>query len=101
MGWMIGDLSPGRGWEFLSSPPCPDQLWGPPSLLSKGYQGQGVKLTTHPNLVPKSRMCRVIHPIPPYTFMAWCAVKAQGQLYLYLLPLSCTIFSSTNSNQAT
>jgi len=28
MGQMIRDLSPGRGWEFFSSPPCPDQLWG-------------------------------------------------------------------------
>jgi hypothetical protein len=28
-----------RGWEFFSSPPCPDRLWGPPSLLSNGYQG--------------------------------------------------------------
>jgi len=25
-------------WEFFSSPPCPDRLWGPPSLLSNGYQ---------------------------------------------------------------
>jgi hypothetical protein len=31
--------SPGRGWEFFSSPPCPDPLWGPPSLLSNGFQG--------------------------------------------------------------
>jgi hypothetical protein len=31
--------SPGRGWEFFSSPPCPDRLWGPLSLLSNGYQG--------------------------------------------------------------
>jgi len=23
-------------------------------------------------------------PLPPYAFMAWCSVKAQGQLYLYL-----------------
>jgi hypothetical protein len=23
--------------------------------------------------------------LPQYAFMAWCAVKAQGQLYLYLL----------------
>jgi hypothetical protein len=38
-GWMIGSSSPGRGWEFLSSPPCPDRLWGPTSLLSNGYQG--------------------------------------------------------------
>jgi hypothetical protein len=30
--------SPGRGWEFFSSPPRPDQLWGPPNLLFTGYQ---------------------------------------------------------------
>jgi hypothetical protein len=37
IGWKIGGLSPGRGWEFSPSPP--DWLWGPPSLLSNGYQG--------------------------------------------------------------
>jgi hypothetical protein len=31
--------SPGGGWEFFSSTPCPDWLCGPPSLLSNGYQG--------------------------------------------------------------
>jgi len=36
---MIGVLSSGRGREFLSSSPPPDQLWGPPSLISNGYQG--------------------------------------------------------------
>jgi len=25
--------------DFCFSPPCPDRLWGPPSLLSNGYQG--------------------------------------------------------------
>jgi hypothetical protein len=34
-----GGSSPGRGWEFFSSPPRPDRLWGPPTLLSSGYQG--------------------------------------------------------------
>jgi len=32
-------LSPGGGWEFFSSPPCSEWLWGPPSLLSDGYWG--------------------------------------------------------------
>jgi hypothetical protein len=30
---------PSSGSEFFSSPPSPDGLWGPPSLLSNGYQG--------------------------------------------------------------
>jgi hypothetical protein len=25
-------------WEFFS-PPCPERHWGPPRLLSNGYQG--------------------------------------------------------------
>jgi hypothetical protein len=42
---MTEGSSPGRGWEFFSSPPCLDCLWGPPSLLHNGYQGSflGVK----------------------------------------------------------
>jgi hypothetical protein len=31
-------------------------------------------------------MSGAVLPLPQYTFMAWCLVKAQGQLYL--LPLS-------------
>jgi hypothetical protein len=27
------------GSKILSSPHCPDRLWGPPSLLSNGYRG--------------------------------------------------------------
>jgi hypothetical protein len=34
-----GFQSPGRGWEFCSSPLRPDRFSGPPSLLSSGYQG--------------------------------------------------------------
>jgi len=43
-----------------------------------------VKLTTLLHLVPKSRMRGAISPLLQYTFMAWCSVEAQGQLYLYL-----------------
>jgi hypothetical protein len=37
-GWSGGSC-PGGDWEFFSSPPRPDRLWGPPSLLSNRYQG--------------------------------------------------------------
>jgi len=35
---LIGGSSPGRGWEFFSSTPRPDLLWGLPSLLLSAYQ---------------------------------------------------------------
>jgi hypothetical protein len=38
MGWMIVGSSLGWGWEFFSSPPRPDRLWGPPNLLSSEYR---------------------------------------------------------------
>jgi hypothetical protein len=39
-----GGSSPGRGWEFFSSPPRSDRIWSPPSLLSiPGALSLGVK----------------------------------------------------------
>jgi len=32
----------------------------------------------------ESRECVELYPTPQYTCMAWCPVKVQGQLYLYL-----------------
>jgi hypothetical protein len=32
-------------------------------------------------------MSVAIPPLPQYAFMAWCPVKAQGKLYLYLFYL--------------
>jgi hypothetical protein len=29
-------------------------------------------------------MSGAINPLPQYAFMAWCLVKAQGQLYLFI-----------------
>jgi hypothetical protein len=57
----IGVRSP-AGAEDFSSSLCPDQLWGPPSLLYNGYgvlssgvkRGRGVMLTTQSHLVPRS-----------------------------------------------
>jgi hypothetical protein len=87
---MIGGSSPRRGWEFFSSPPCLDRLWGPPNLLFSGYQGffsLGVKRLgheadhSHP-LVPRSRMRGDIPPLPQHACMALCSVEAQEQFYL-------------------
>jgi hypothetical protein len=89
---MIGGSKSGMGWKFFSSPPRPDRFWGPPSSLSNGYQGlflwdqsgRVVKLTIHLYLVLRSRMLRAVPLLPQYAFMAWCSVKAQVQVYLYL-----------------
>jgi hypothetical protein len=60
------------GTRIVFSPLRPDRLWGPSNLLSTGYRGLfpwglsgwGVKLTTHLQLVPRSRKCGSIHPLP-------------------------------------
>jgi hypothetical protein len=78
---MIGVSSPGRGWEFFSSPPRQARPWGPPSLLSIGYQGLFLWGVKRPG-------CEVDHSPPSnfevecvelylhshYAFMAWCSV---------------------------
>jgi hypothetical protein len=81
-GWMIGGESPDRGWEFFSSPPCPDRLWGPPSLLLwvPGALSLGVK---RPPFSAEVKNSWSYTSTPQYAFMAWYSVKAQGQLYFY------------------
>jgi hypothetical protein len=66
------------GLRFFSSLRRSDRFWGPPSLLSNGYQGlfprgesgRGVKLFIHFQLVSRSRKLGSIHPLPPYAFIA-------------------------------
>jgi hypothetical protein len=50
------------------------RAFSPPSLLSNGYwgySGQGMKLTTHLDLMQRSRMLE----LPPYVIMAWFLIK--------------------------
>jgi hypothetical protein len=57
--------------RIFSSPYRPDRFWGPPNLLPNGYRGffrreksgRGVKLTTHLQLVRRSRKLGSIHPL--------------------------------------
>jgi len=35
--------------------------------------------------VPRSKTRRAINPLPKYAFITWCSIKAQRQIYLYLL----------------
>jgi hypothetical protein len=69
------------GVRIFTSLCRPDRLWGPPSLLSNGYR----ELTTHLQLVPRSRKYGSNHPLPHTS--SWCSrllVKHGEQLYLYL-----------------
>jgi hypothetical protein len=56
---------------------CPVGTRGYPWRLSGR---RGVKLTTNLHLVPRSRIRGAVPPLSHYAFMAWCSVKAQGQL---------------------
>jgi len=65
----------GRGRDLFCSPPRPDRLWDPPSLLSKGDKATGryVKLTIHLQLVLRLRMYGAVPPL--YVFIMWCLIK--------------------------
>jgi hypothetical protein len=80
-GWRAnGGSNPARGKRFFSSPFRPDQLWGPPILLSKRYRGlfsrvwssRGVNLTTRLYLVLRFWML-VALPLLPMTYSWHCA----------------------------
>jgi hypothetical protein len=77
---MVGGYNPGRGWEILSSPLRPDRLWGPPCLLSTGYQGLslGVKRPGRGAIPP-------LPNTPPWRGAQ--LEEVQGHLYPLPLPL--------------
>jgi hypothetical protein len=85
--------SRGNDWIYFSSSPRPDQLLGPPSLLSsgyrellpRGYSDRGVKLISRINLVLR-KIRGAIPPLPQYVIMARCLVMDRDErLYVYLL----------------
>jgi hypothetical protein len=69
------------GSRIFSSPRHPDQLWGPPSLVSNGYQGlflcgggggkqQGRGADHSPPASKEVKKMWIYTPAPPYAFMA-------------------------------
>jgi hypothetical protein len=85
--------------RFVSSPRPPHPFWGPPNLLYNGkvgpfhrkYCGQGVKLTTHLRLEPRSRTLAFIHPLPYMS--SWRSTRT-SHFYLYY-----TTDGITNTNR--
>jgi hypothetical protein len=53
-----------------------------PGALSLGVKWPGHEVDHSPPSSAKVKESGAIHPLPCYAFMAWCSVKAQGQLYL-------------------
>jgi hypothetical protein len=89
---MIGGSSPGRGWQFFSTPPCPNWLWNPSRLLSNGYQGLFPWLEADHSPPSSAELKNEWSYIstPQYAFMALCSVKAQAEILPFTFFLSRT-----------
>jgi hypothetical protein len=76
--------------KFFSASPRPDRLWGPPSLLSSGYQGflppgysgRGVKVFTLLLSSAEVKNAWGFTSVPQYLFMAWCLVEHRDNFTL-------------------
>jgi hypothetical protein len=74
---------------FFSSPPGPDRLRGPASLLPNGYWGDfstevkrpGREADHSPHQVPRLRVLGAIPPFPQYLFMEWCLIQQWMRLH--------------------
>jgi hypothetical protein len=68
-----------------------------PKLSVRGFfpggkaAGKGGEVDDSPPSSAEIKNAWSYTPTPQYAFMAWCSVKAQGQLYFYLYLLSADI----------
>jgi hypothetical protein len=88
MGWMIGGSSPSMGWEFFSSPPRPDRLWVPTSLLHSGYRWGSFprgEANHSPSSSVEVKNAWNYTSTPAYVFMAWCFVTYRKRLHVVML----------------
>jgi hypothetical protein len=85
---MIGGSSPGRDWEFFSSPSLSGPALGHtqplihwvPGALSLGVKRPGREVGYSPLSSAEVKNTWSYTSTPQYVFMAWCLVKEQGQL---------------------
>jgi hypothetical protein len=78
--------------KTFSSPPRPERLWGPPSLLSNGYWGGGFSLGVKrpgreadhspPSSAEVKNAWNYTSTLTDYVFMAWCLVKHRDNFTL-------------------
>jgi hypothetical protein len=90
---------------FIPSQNRPHRFWGPtphliqsvPLPLSRGYSGHGVKLNTHPLLVPRLRMSGIMHPSHTSSSCKLYVYLSSRNLvvrYKFLRGIWCLIFQS-------
>jgi hypothetical protein len=73
----------------------------PPIRCVPGLKRQGREADHSPPPSAEVRKGGAIPPLPPYVFMAWCLTNyAQGQLYLFVLPLLLSDYISVLMYQA-
>jgi hypothetical protein len=85
--WTIGGRSPAEVKIIFPSvsrpalgPTQPPMQWVPGILSAGVKRGRGVTLTTHPHLVPRSRMSKSYNSSPPKRLMA-CSGTALDVCY--------------------
>jgi hypothetical protein len=83
-----GGSIPGRGqwWNFFSSPPRPDPLWGPPTFLLEWVKRSGREADHSPPSSAGVKNAWSYNSTPPYVFKALCSVKqSTGTTLPYLI----------------
>jgi hypothetical protein len=84
------------GSRIFIPPYCPDQLWGPPNLLSSGYWGalsvggkrQGYEAD---HSLPTSRKRRSIHPLPHIWHSAYLSKHRDNFTFFYFCTSKCKV----------